>query len=103
MYINSELDTNQQQKLIKVLQKKIGAFAWEYEDMHGIHPDICIHHIYTQEDAKPVRQFQRRMNPSLKDIVKEELQKLINANFIYPIFDSKWVSPFVIVPKKNSK
>jgi hypothetical protein len=43
------------------------------------------------------------MIPSLKDIVKEELQKLLHVNFIYPISDSKWVSPLVIVPKKNGK
>lgn len=43
------------------------------------------------------------MNHVLKDIVKDELQKLLNANFIYPISDSKWVSPLVIVPKKNGK
>jgi hypothetical protein len=43
------------------------------------------------------------MNPALKDIVREELQKLLDVNFIYPIFDSKWVSPLVIVPKKNGK
>jgi hypothetical protein len=43
------------------------------------------------------------MNPSLKDIVKEELQKLLRANLIYPISDSHWVSPLVIVPKKNGK
>ena len=43
------------------------------------------------------------MNPALKDIVKEELQKLLNVNFIYPISDSRWVSPLVVVPKKNGK
>jgi hypothetical protein len=43
------------------------------------------------------------MNPTLKDIVKEELQKLLQANHIYPILDSQWVSPLVIVPKKNDK
>jgi hypothetical protein len=43
------------------------------------------------------------MNHVVKDIVKDELQKLLNANFIYSIFDSKWVSPLVIVPKKNGK
>jgi hypothetical protein len=43
------------------------------------------------------------MNPTLKDIVKEELQKLLHLNFIYPISDSKWVSPLVILPKKNDK
>eukprot|EP00253_Pinus_taeda_P008589 PITA_08589 len=43
------------------------------------------------------------MNPTLKDIVKEELQKLQDAGFIYPISDSEWVSPLVLVPKKNGK
>eukprot|EP00253_Pinus_taeda_P034267 PITA_34267 len=43
------------------------------------------------------------MNPALKDIVKEELQKLLDAGFIYPISDSEWVFPLVLVPKKNGK
>jgi len=43
------------------------------------------------------------MNPNLKEIVKEELQKLLNVNFIYPISDSQCVSPLVIIPKKNGK
>ena len=43
------------------------------------------------------------MNLALKDIVKEELQKLLDARFIYPISDSNWVFPLVLVPKKNWK
>jgi hypothetical protein len=43
------------------------------------------------------------MNPTLKDIVKEEIQKLLNVGFIYPIFDSKWVSPLVLVPNKVTR
>ena len=43
------------------------------------------------------------MNPNLRDIVKEEIQKLLEKGFIYPISDSEWVSPLVIVPKKNGK
>ena len=43
------------------------------------------------------------MNPSLKDIVKEEIQKLLNVRFIYPISDSKWVSMLVVVPKKVTR
>ena len=103
MYINPRLDYNQQTQLIQVLQKQSGPFALEYKDMCGIHPDMCIHHIYTQENERRIRQPQRRMIHVLKDIVKDELQKLLNANFIYPFFDSKWISPLVIVPKKNGK
>ena len=43
------------------------------------------------------------MNPNLRDIVKEEIQKLLEVGFIYPILDSEWVSPLVIIPKKNGK
>ena len=43
------------------------------------------------------------MNHALKDIVKDELQKLLDVDFIYPISDRKWVSPLVIVPKKGGK
>jgi hypothetical protein len=43
------------------------------------------------------------MNPILKEVVKEELQKLLKVGFIYPISDSQWVSPLVVVPKKNGK
>ena len=68
--------------------------------MKGIHPDTYIHHIYMDPSMSPIRQPQRRMNPALKDIVKEELQKLLTVGFIYPISDSKWVSPLVVVPNK---
>jgi len=71
--------------------------------MKGIQSDTCIHHIYTNDKIRHVRQPQRMMNPTLKDILKEELQKLLNVNFIYPISDSKWVSPLVIIPTKNGK
>ena len=101
--INKNLERSQQEELTKILQKHSTAFAWEYTDMKGIDPKTCIHHIYIEENSKPIRQPQRRMNPNLREIVKEELQKLLNVNFIYPILDSRWVSPLVIVPKKNGK
>lgn len=35
--------------------------------------------------------------------MKDDLQKLLDVNFIYPISDSKWASPLIVVPKKNGK
>eukprot|EP00253_Pinus_taeda_P005544 PITA_05544 len=88
-------------KLIQLLKRYKEAFAWDYPDMKGIDPQLCTHHIYIEKDARPIHQPQRRLNPHLKDVVKAEIQKLLDVNFIYPISDSKWVSPFVVVPKKN--
>jgi hypothetical protein len=72
-------------------------FAWYYMDMKGISSELHTHHIYIKEECRPIFQPERRMNPNLREIVKEELHKLLNARFIYPISDNKWVSPLVII------
>ena len=71
--------------------------------MRGIPSNLCTHHIYIKSDSHLVCQPQWRVNPNIRDIVKEEIQKLLEAGFIYPISDSEWLSPLVIVPKKNGK
>ena len=43
------------------------------------------------------------MNPSLRDIVKEEIQKFLDDSFVYIILDIGWVSPLVFVLKKGGK
>ena len=71
--------------------------------MKGIPSELCTHHIYIKNDSKLGHQPQRKMNLNLRDIMKEEIQKLLEEIFIYPILDSEWVSPLVIVPNKNGK
>ena len=71
--------------------------------MKGIHLDICQHYIYIKEVIFPFRQQQRRMNLTIKDIVKIELHKLLDAGLIYPISNSEWVSLVVVVQKKYGK
>jgi hypothetical protein len=68
----SKLEPSQQYQLINMLQKHNSAFAWDYTDMKGVHPNLCTHHIYIKEDSQAISKPQRRMNPSLRDIVKEE-------------------------------
>jgi hypothetical protein len=58
LYINSSLEPEQKTQVIEMLQIQFDAFAWDYADMKGIHPDTCTHHIYTNDQIKPVRQPQ---------------------------------------------
>jgi hypothetical protein len=99
--ISSELTTEQEEKLVKLLQTHKKAFGWSLADLQGISPLICTHKIYLEEEAKPSRQFQRRLNPNMQEVVRTEVLKLLDANIIYPISDSKWVSPTQVVPKKS--
>eukprot|EP00253_Pinus_taeda_P018155 PITA_18155 len=101
--INANLTSEQETKLIHMLRKYKEAFAWDYPGMKGIDPQLRTHHIYIENNARPVRQPQRRLNPHLKEVVKAKLQKILDVNFIYPISDSKWVSLLVVVPKNNGK
>jgi hypothetical protein len=101
--INLDLSITETHRLMKLLIEHKEAFAWDCMDMKGIYSELCTHHIYINEECRPIFQPQRRMNPNLKEIVKEELQKLLNVGLIYPISDNEWVSPLVIVPKKNGK
>ena len=62
---------------------------------------ICTHKIYLEENVKPSREMQRRLNPSMKEVVKNEVIKLLDNVIIYPISDSKWVSLTQVVPNKS--
>ena len=51
-----------------------------------------MHKIHMEQDFKPIAQPQRRLNPTMKEVVKKKVQKLLEAGMIYPISDSAWVS-----------
>ena len=53
-----------------------------------------------EDNAKTSIEHQRRLNPVMKEVVKKEVLKWLNAGFIYAISDSPWVSPVYVVPKK---
>jgi hypothetical protein len=57
--------------------------------------------INMEPDAKPVIEHQRRLIPKMKKVVRNEVLKLLDAGIIYPIADSRWVSPVHYVPKKG--
>ena len=101
MVISTTLIEEQQINFLKVLKESKRVIGWFILDLKGINPLICTHHIYLEENAKPVRQPQRRLNPLMQDVVRNEVLKLLDAGIIYPISDSSWVSPTQVVPKKS--
>jgi len=99
--ISSKLNAHQEGKLLQTLKMHKNALGWTIADMKGISPLICTHKIYLEEDVKPSREMQRRLNPNMKEVVKNEVIKLLDNGIIYPIFDSKWVSLTQVIPKKS--
>lgn len=54
-----------------------------------------------EDDFKPTVQTQRQVNPKIKDVVKKEVIKLLDAGLIYPISDIPWFIPIQVIPKKG--
>nr|GEY90699.1 reverse transcriptase domain-containing protein [Tanacetum cinerariifolium] len=99
--IAKELGDEEKDALIKVLKSHKRAIAWKLSDIQGINLEFCTHKILMEEDYKPAVQHQRRVNPKIHDVIKKEVEKLLDAGLIYPISDSPWVSPVHCVPKKG--
>nr|GEX74952.1 hypothetical protein [Tanacetum cinerariifolium] len=87
--------------LITVLKSHKRSIAWKLSDIKGINPEFCSHKILLEKDFTPAIQHQRRVNPKIHDVIKQEVIKLLDAGLIYLIYDSSWVSPVHCVPKKG--
>ncbi|CAN6573248.1 unnamed protein product [Malus baccata var. baccata] len=99
--ISSSLTAQEEEKLVRVLKEFKSALGWTLADIKGISPTTCMHHIFLEEGAKPTREAQRHLNPLMMEVVKNEIIKLLDCGVIYPISDSRWVSPIQCVPRKS--
>ncbi|GKB05360.1 reverse transcriptase domain-containing protein [Tanacetum coccineum] len=99
--ISKDLSQDEKTSLVNVLKNRKQAIAWKLSDIRGIDPEFCSHKILLEDDYEPSVQHQRRVNPKIHDVIKKEVEKLLDARLIYPISDSPWVSPVHCVPKKG--
>ena len=99
--IGNSIQGEDLEEYIALLNEFHDVFAWNYSDLKGVLPQLCEHKIELQDGAYPIRQRQYRLNPKYSMKVKDELDKLLEAGFIYPVLSSEWVSPILVVPKKT--
>ena len=86
---------------MKTLKKHHAAIGYTLDDLKGISPTLCQHMINMEPDAKPVVDHQRQLNPKMKEVLRNEILKLLEAGIIYPIADCRWLSHVHCVPKKG--
>ncbi|GJU50458.1 reverse transcriptase domain-containing protein [Tanacetum coccineum] len=83
--IAKDLKDEEKAALLKVLKSHKRAIAWKLSDIKGVSPEFCTHKILMEEDYEPSVQSQRRVNPKIHDVIKKEVEKLLDAGLIYPI------------------
>ena len=99
--ISAFLAELEEEKLLRVLRDHKNELEWSLADLKGIRPYMCMHRILLEDGHKPSVEAHRRLNPTMKEVVRKEVLKWLDTGVIYPIFDSAWVSPVQVVPKKG--
>ena len=85
--IVKEMQSDDKENLTELLRQYKDVFLWSFEDMKGLDVAFCQHQI--------------NLNLSYGVKVKEEINKLVRVGFIPPVKRATWLSPIVVVPKKN--
>ena len=78
-------------------------FAWNYEDMPRLDPQVTMHRLNIKPNIKPVKQQQRRCHPDIMGAIEAEVHKLIACDFIREKQHPDWVANIISVLKKNEK
>ncbi len=71
--------------------------------MKGIPLDITQHRIELDTSIPPAHQTTYWLNPNYVAIVKHDINKFLVAGLIKLVEEATWLSPIVVVSKKNGK
>jgi hypothetical protein len=99
MYVNRGLPKENKHWLAELLHEFKDCFAWEYTEMLGLSRTLVEHALPIKPRFKPYRQPVRNYSPDLMDRIKEEIERLLKANFIRPCRYAEWISNIVPVDK----
>ncbi|GAU51898.1 hypothetical protein TSUD_416830, partial [Trifolium subterraneum] len=101
--IGASLEASVKERVIGLLREYVDIFAWSYQDMPGLDPEIVEHHLPLKPECSPVKQKLRRTHPDMALKIKEEVQKQIDAGFLITSEYPQWLANIVPVPKKDGK
>nr|XP_011465143.1 PREDICTED: uncharacterized protein LOC101299390 [Fragaria vesca subsp. vesca] len=86
-----------------LLQEYIDVFAWGYQDMPGLDPNVAVHKLAVSEEKRWVKQAPRRFRSELAVQIESEVDKLIDVGFIREVKYLTWLASIVPVKKKNGQ
>ena len=101
-FVNQNLEADYKFKLIALLKEYVDCFAWSYTEMPGLSRDLVEHRLPIKKGFRPYKQPSRRFNSAINDRIKEEINRLLQAEFIHPCRYTEWVSNIVPVEKKDT-
>jgi hypothetical protein len=83
--VSDELSLGENTKLLNLLKKHKKLTGYSINDLKGLSPAFCTHRIPMEDQCKPVVDHQRRLTHAMREVVKKEVIKLLDARIIYPV------------------
>jgi hypothetical protein len=99
--VSNELSPKENEKLLNLLKKHRKVIGYSINDLKGLSPAFCTNRIPMEDQCKPVVDHHRRLTHAMREVVKRNVIKLLDARIIYPVPHSEWVSPVHCVLKKG--
>jgi hypothetical protein len=100
-FVKRDLSADYKSNSVDLLREYVDCFAWNYEEMSGLSCDLVEHRLPIKAGFRPCKQHARHYNPLMYDQIKEEIDRLLKANFIRPCSYAEWISNIVPVDKKG--
>jgi hypothetical protein len=101
-FVNKTLETDPRNEMIGLLKEYSDCFAWNYTEMLGLSREIIEHRLHIKSGFISFKQRARTFRLVLLPRIKDEIHRLLEANFIGPCRYAEWVSNIVPVEKKES-
>ena len=103
VYLSKNLPTGRRAALLELLKEFRDVFAWSYNEMPGLDPNLITHKLNIAPGERPIKQAQRIFRPDVEIQIKTEIEKLLKVGFIAPIQHPTWLANIVPVKKKNGQ
>ncbi|KAL0339302.1 UNVERIFIED_CONTAM: hypothetical protein Sangu_1452300 [Sesamum angustifolium] len=88
---------------IEFLRKNSDMFAWSPSNFKGVNPEVIVHRLNVDLQAKPVKQKKRSFRMEHNKIIEEEVEKLLRAGYVAEVQYMEWLSNVVVVPQAARK
>jgi hypothetical protein len=102
-FMSGHLRPEEFARILEVLKKYKNCFAWSYTELPCLNKKLVEHRLLIKTGFEPYQQAPRRMALDIILKFKEEIERLVAANFIRPAKYVEWLSNIVPVMKKNGK
>ena len=97
------LNDEQMAQYEQLLQECKDVFAWGYQDIPGLDPNVAVRKLAVSKGVNPIKQPQQRFRPELMIQINAKVDKLIKASFIREVQYPTWLANIVAVRKKSGQ